>query len=240
VPYPAWTISDSMETHEDEFVDTYKFSDDEKRSSENDPLSLDDVEACTPLKERRRVDQDLYREKRDDMKTDSKRGPMNTLRILLERCDKAPPTVMPKTPKRRSTSLSNLPTVLEESDNSMLDSTSGTSNFNGDDSSDDDTSWNDSLECLEFPNRPCSRLSLGDDLNELEEKAVKVEDGVENEGQMEVLEDAPFSSSATESEEEEGFEFKKGDAVLAKLGKWPYWPAFVVPFHDKYRTSKKF
>lgn len=108
-------------------------------------------------------------------------------------------------------------------------------------SSDDDTSWNDSLECLELPNQ---LLELPKQPEE-DLVAVKVEelaDGelvLQQDQNLSVGSDSPLNSSSLFSEDdEEEFEFKKGTPVLAKVGNWPHWPSFVVPYHGCYRTGK--
>ncbi|XP_059469173.1 histone-lysine N-methyltransferase, H3 lysine-36 specific isoform X2 [Neocloeon triangulifer] len=67
-------------------ADEFEFND-EEFLLESEFLSFEDVEADTPLEERLLVDQDLYRERRMDMKTYSKRK--SSPHVVIERCSKA-------------------------------------------------------------------------------------------------------------------------------------------------------
>lgn len=107
-------------------------------------------------------------------------------------------------------------------------------------SSDDDTSWNDSLECLELPNQLLELTEqIEEDRQSMNVEEPSVDEHVSLVGQdLSVGADLTLdSTSGTSEDDEEGFEFKKGAPVLAKIGNWPHWPAFVVPFHGSYRTS---
>jgi hypothetical protein len=150
-----------------------------------------------------------------------------------------------------------------------------------DESSDDDTSWNDSLECLELPNQLLElteqpqddQISEKNDFASDEEDLVSAKDELEtdkdefisekdvlesenkevdnkeesvnNKSVQQIVQDMSVgtdstldSTCPTSEDDDEGFEYKKGAPVLAKVGNWPHWPSFVVPYHGCYRTGR--